>query len=55
MGAAIRESVPDSQVELLEGGRGDFIVIADGSELWNKRAMGDEFPEHDVILEKLHA
>lgn len=37
-------------MELVEGGRGDFIVTADGRELWNKRAMGDEFPEHDVIL-----
>lgn len=40
-------------MELIEGGRGDFIVTADGTELWNKRQMGDEFPEHGVILQRL--
>ncbi|MDP6424766.1 MAG: hypothetical protein QGG14_08480 [Planctomycetota bacterium] len=53
MGAAIREKHADAEVELIEGGRGDFVVKNDGAELWNKRAMGDEFPENDVILEKL--
>jgi len=38
---------------LIEGGRGDFIVTADGVELWNKRQMEDEFPEPETILAKL--
>jgi predicted Rdx family selenoprotein len=40
---------------LIRGGGGDFIVVADGRELWNKRRMGDEFPEPNAILEKLRA
>jgi len=35
---------------LIEGGRGDFIVAVDGRELWNKKQMDNQFPEHDVIL-----
>ena len=42
-------------MELIEGGKGDFIVQVDGKEVWNKREMNDEFPEHSVILEKLPA
>lgn len=40
-------------MELIGGGRGDFIVTADGRELWNKRQMGDEFPEEAAIVAKL--
>ena len=52
---AIERAFPDAEVELIRGGGGDFIVIADGQELWNKRRMGDEFPVPDVIVEKLRA
>ena len=38
---------------MIKGGGGNFIVIADGRQLWHKRQMGDEFPEHPVILDKL--
>ena len=48
-----RRLFPKSNVELIGGGRGDFIVKADGAELWNKKQMGDEFPEPEVILEKM--
>ena len=40
-------------MELIGGGKGDFIVKADGTELWNKKQMGNEFPEPDVILERM--
>ena len=40
-------------MELIPGGRGDFIVKAEGNELWNKKEMGNEFPETAVILEKM--
>jgi len=51
--AAIRGQHPDAEVELIKGGSGNFIVIADGKELWHKRQMGDEFPENQAILDKL--
>ena len=40
-------------MELIRGGGGNFIVIADGKELWHKRQMGDEFPQNKVILQRL--
>lgn len=53
MGAAIESQIPDAAVELIPGGRGDFIVVANDRKLWDKRAMGDEFPEHEAILSAL--
>ena len=50
MGAAIEGAVSNVQIELIPGGRGDFIVTADGHELWNKRQMGDEFPAESRIV-----
>jgi predicted Rdx family selenoprotein len=44
---------PDAKVELVEGGGGDFLVDVDGRRIWNKREMGNEFPDHDVILQQL--
>lgn len=55
LGADIRKAFPDAKVDLIPGGRGDFIVTADGRELWNKRAMDDEFPEPSAIVAKLRA
>ena len=55
MGAAIEAVHPQATIDLKPGGRGDFIVIADDREVWNKRQMGDEFPAHDVVLERLTA
>jgi hypothetical protein len=41
----------------VRGGRGDFIVtLADGAQktvLWDKRAMGDEFPDEQEIVDEL--
>jgi predicted Rdx family selenoprotein len=53
LGAKIEKTFPDARVTLEGGGRGDFIVTADGRELWNKRQMGDEFPNEDAIVEAL--
>jgi hypothetical protein len=39
----------------VKGGKGDFIVTTDGRQLWNKRAMGDEFPEESAIVAQLKA
>lgn len=53
MAAEIERAFPGTNVELVPGGRGDFIVSAGEQRLWDKRKMGDEFPESAVILEAL--
>jgi len=53
--AALRGAFADAEIELIRGGGGDFIVIADGKELWNKRQQGDAFPENAEILGQLGA
>ncbi|MBI2374561.1 MAG: hypothetical protein HYV07_11250 [Deltaproteobacteria bacterium] len=53
MAAVLKRAVPEVEIELVAGGKGDFIVSADGVELWNKRAMGDEFPNGDTLLARL--
>ena len=37
------------------GGRGDFIVTADGRRLWDKRGDGSGFPAPEEILRRLEA
>ena len=37
-------------MQLIRGGGGDFIVIADDKEIWNKKAMGNMFPEEGDIV-----
>ncbi|MCC7140941.1 MAG: Rdx family protein [Candidatus Eisenbacteria bacterium] len=39
--------------ELIDGKGGVFKVWADEELLWDKRAMGDEFPSEALIVEKL--
>ena len=51
----IKNANPNAEVELIKGGRGDFIVKADGRELWNKKKMGNEFPEEDQILAQVRS
>lgn len=54
MAAAIEEQVDGGpRAELIPGGRGDFIVIADGNKVWDKRRMGDDFPEEGFVVERL--
>lgn len=43
----------DADIELIRGSGGDFIVIADGEQLWHKREMGDGFPEEAAIVAQL--
>ena len=50
MAAAIRDEVAGAQVELIGGGRGDFIIEADGQRIWDKRAMENKYPtEEDIV------
>lgn len=53
MAAKIQKAIPGTAVELVKGGKGAFIVIADGKELWNKRAMGDEFPNEEKLVRSM--
>ncbi len=39
-------------MELIKGGEGNFIVVADGKQLFSKKEVG-RFPEHDEILSQL--
>lgn len=53
MAAAIQKAHPKAKVEAKPGGRGDFVVKADGRLLWDKRAHEDLFPEDGEILAQL--
>lgn len=50
----LSEHYPDITVELVGGGRGDFIVTADGTTLWNKKAEGG-FPSEPAMVKALGA
>lgn len=52
MATEIRAVFPNATVELVPGGKGDFIVVADGKSLWNKREAG-RFPETGEIVPHL--
>ena len=41
-------------MELVRGGRGDFIVSADGDVVWNKRVTG-RFPDEQALVDLLSA
>ena len=53
MAARIQKAIPGSTVDLIKGGKGAFIVTADGKELWNKRQMGDEFPDEEKLVSEM--
>jgi len=53
LAAKIQKAIPGAKVDLIKGGKGAFIVIADGKELWNKRQMGDDFPEEDKLVSQM--
>ena len=55
MAASIQEQHSSATVDITPGGKGDFIVKANGQTLWDKLKQGDEFPEHDAILSQLSA
>jgi len=55
LAAAISKSHPKAKVETRPGGRGDFVVKADGKLLWDKRSRDDErFPDDREILAQLN-
>jgi len=39
-------------VELINGSGGVFDVHVDGTQVWNKHAVG-RFPEHGEVLDKI--
>jgi predicted Rdx family selenoprotein len=41
-------------VDIVPGGKGDFIVKADGKLLWDKRGRdGDQFPAPEKIVAQI--
>ena len=46
---------PKAAVDKKPGGRGDFVVVADGKLLWDKRNREGRFPEPSEILGQLPA
>ncbi|PIE23215.1 MAG: hypothetical protein CSA62_08365 [Planctomycetota bacterium] len=53
MEATIKAKHPDALIELVKGSGGDFIVEVDGQEIWNKNAMGDQFPNEEELADRL--
>lgn len=51
MADAIKEKI-GVEAKLIEGGQGNFIVIADGAQLFSKKEAG-RFPENGEILDGL--
>jgi len=50
LAAKIKKAHPGATVDLIRGGRGAFIVTADGREIWNKHEMRGEFPDEDRLV-----
>ncbi len=40
-------------MELIKGGRGDFIVTASGTVIWDKKKMGGVFPDESAMIAAL--
>jgi len=56
LAAAIKKAHPKSTIDKKPGGKGDFVVKADGKLLWDKRNRNDDrFPEPQEILSQLPA
>lgn len=57
MAAKIEQSIGGADVELVDGGRGDFIVKLHGDdqvdELWNKNGPDRGFPDEDHIIDMI--
>jgi predicted Rdx family selenoprotein len=45
--------MPGTEVELMPGGRGDFVVKGDGTLVWDKKQMGGEFPDERAVVAAL--
>jgi selT/selW/selH-like putative selenoprotein len=53
LAAKIKKAIPDAAVDLIKGSKGVFIVTADGREVWNKKMMGDKFPDEEKLVNEL--
>ncbi len=54
LAAAITKAHPKAKVETKPGGRGDFLVKADGLVVWDKRKRDDDrFPADREVLAQL--
>lgn len=53
MAAEIEKSFPDATVELIGGGKGDFIVKADDRLLWDKKGDQRRFPDEGEVVSKM--
>ena len=53
MAAKIQAQIPGSNVALIGGGKGDFIVIADGQKLWDKNGKDGSFPDEDALVARM--
>jgi predicted Rdx family selenoprotein len=40
-------------VELIGGGKGNFIVVVDGDTVWHKKKMGNKFPDEANLVRNL--
>ena len=52
LAARIKDQLPGAEIELARGGKGDFIVTADGVTLWDKRKTGN-FPDEVKLVSAL--
>jgi predicted Rdx family selenoprotein len=50
LAAKIKKAHPSARIDLIKGSRGAFVVTVDGTEMWNKHEMGDEFPDEDRLV-----
>jgi predicted Rdx family selenoprotein len=53
LAARIRAALPAAELELVKGKGGNFIVDAGDQRLWDKRRMGDAFPDEDALVARL--
>ncbi len=53
MAAEIEASFPGATVELIGGGRGDFIVKRDDEIFWDKRNVEGRFPDDGEVVARL--
>jgi len=55
LAAKLREEIADVEIDMIRGGGGDYIVIVDGEELWNKKSSGRGFPDEGVLVDEIVA
>jgi len=53
LAAAIQQDLPEVEVEIRPGRKGDFMIKADGKMLWDKLGRDGDFPEHPRIINLL--